>query len=518
MVDKTSAGDVAVTGNVKAPESPLVSGDNEVPAITKGEIGYTGLAVLGGEILEECAHELRWPECINTFKKMEKDGTISPALELVEMMISRVPWHVKVPEGYEEQLEAKAQFVRQNMEDMEIPWSTFVKQASTFNRYGFSTIEKVFRYRRKDKGSRFDDGLIGLSKLVIRSQDSIKGWTYSADGRTLTGMVQEVVVPTGAAKPDSSGGFNYVYRDGLQATETVQKFIPRKKFLLFRNNPTKDSPEGRSPLIGCWSSWKYKTSFQESEAMATAQEANNLKVMYLPPQYFTEDATPEDRAAFEMYKRMLVNAHNAKQTGFMLPLIRDENGNKMFELDVLQMSSGRGNVTGEVIARYTTEILVSLFADMLALGSAGSGSYSLSESKLTIVEMGIQAKLDEIKSQLNHDLIPQLFALNGWDTDVLPYFDYGEVSKESLDELSKFYQRTTAVGLIPKTPAVVNHVLSKGGFDYRVDEDMSQEELNSILSPNESKSGTGMATSSGGLNGQGESVNGEDNSVSNNEN
>ena len=79
--------------------------------------------------------------------------------------------------------------------------------------------------------------------------------------------------------------------------------------------------------------------------MATAQEANNLKVMYLPPQYFVEDATPEDKAAFEMYKRMLVNAHNAKQTGFMLPLIRDENGNKMFELDVLEMSSGRGNVT-----------------------------------------------------------------------------------------------------------------------------------------------------------------------------
>lgn len=520
MAGKTSAGDVAVQSNVDGPpngEAPLEKGGNEIPNITKGEIGYTGLTVLGGEVLEECSRELRWPECIKTFKKMEKDGTIAPALELVEMMIARVPWHVKVPEGFEEELEHKAQFLRQNMDDMEAPWTTFIKQASTFNRYGFSAIEKVFRFRRKDKGSRYNDGLVGLGKLSIRSQDSIKGWTYSNGGRTLTGFVQDVVVPVGAAKPNGAAGFDFVHTEGNTTTATKTRYIPRKKFLLFRNNPIKDNPEGASPLIGCWAAWKMKRAFEESEALATAQDANGFKILYLPPQYLTEDATPEDKQALEMYKRMMANAHQAKQSGFILPLLRDENGNKMFEFKIENMTGSRNNDTNEIIARYTTEILVSLFADMLALGNSGGGSFSLSESKMTLVEMGIQAKLDEIKSQLNHDLVPQLFALNGWDTEVLPYFDYGEISKESLDELSKFYQRTAAVGLIPKTPSVINHVLSKGGFGYRVDEDMSQDELNSILTPDVSRSGDGMASATGGLNGTGDSASEGDNSVANNE-
>lgn len=58
--------------------------------------------------MEECSKELRWPEAINTYKRMAKDGAIAPALELVEMMIARVPWTVKIPEGYEDQLKEKA--------------------------------------------------------------------------------------------------------------------------------------------------------------------------------------------------------------------------------------------------------------------------------------------------------------------------------------------------------------------------------------------------------------------------
>lgn len=218
-----------------------------------------------------------------------------------------------------------------------------------------------------------------------------------------------------------------------------------------------------------------------------------------------------------MYQRMMANAHQAKQSGFILPLIRDENGNRMFEFDIKSITGQKSNDTNEIISRYTSEILVCLFADMLALGNTGSGSFSLSESKMSIVEMGIQAKLDEIKSQLNHDLIPQLFELNGWSTEVLPYFDYGEISKESMEELSKYFQRTAAVGLIPKTPEVVNHVLAKGGFDYRVDESMSNEELATILSPDTSRSGDGLASASGGLNGTGNDAGQQDNSVSNNE-
>ena len=236
-------------------EVSLEAGENETPTITMGETAYSGLLTLGGQILEECSHELRWPEAINTYKRMAKDGAIAPALELVEMMIARVPWTVKIPEGYEEQLKEKANFVRQCISDMDEDFQSFIKQAVSYNRYGFSVHEKVFRYRLKEKGSKYNDGLIGIKKLPIRSQDSISKWYWKNSGRELAGCIQNVMLPG----TESLNGWDFV---STSSGQTMEKKIPRKKFLLFRNNPLKDSPVGTSPLNGAWQAWKYKQAYK----------------------------------------------------------------------------------------------------------------------------------------------------------------------------------------------------------------------------------------------------------------
>lgn len=467
-------------------EVSLEAGENETPTMTMGETAFGGLLTLGGQILEECSHELRWPEAINTYKRMAKDGAIAPALELVEMMIARVPWTVKIPEGYEEQLKDKANFVRQCIEDMDHDFQSFIKQVVSYNRYGFSLHEKVFRYRTRENGSKYNDGLVGIKKLPIRAQDSIDRWYWKNSGRELAGCIQNVMIPG----TESSNGWDFV---STTSAQTVKKKIPRKKFLLFRNNPLKDSPVGTSPLNGAWQAWKYKQAYQESEAIAVAQDSNGFKVLYLPPEYMVADASEDKKAAFEEYKKILANMHQAKQSGIILPLLVDGAGNKMFELEFQSITGQKSYDTNAIINRYTSEILTALFADFLSLGSNGSGSFSLAESKISVVEMAIQAKLDEIKSQLNHDLIPQLFSLNGWDTDVLPVLDYGAVSAESLDELGKFVQRVAAVGMLPKSPEVVNWIMKQADIPYRVDNNLTATELAEELTPETSNSGAGMA-------------------------
>ena len=493
-------------------EVSLESGDNETPTLTMGETGFTGLLTLSGQVMEECSHELRWPEAIDTYKRMAKDGAIAPALELVEMMIARVPWTVKIPEGYEEQLKDKANFVRQCMEDMDEDFQSFIKQVVSYNRYGFSVHEKVFRYRLKDKGSKYNDGLIGIKKLPIRSQDSIEGWYWKNNGRELAGCVQRVI-PTQSLDVT---GWDFVSLTSDTTLPTLKK-IPRKKFLHFRNNPLKNSPTGTSPLNGAWQAWKYKQAYQESEAIAVAQDSNGFKVLYIPPEYMTTAASADKKEAFEEYKKILSNMHQAKQSGVILPLLVDQDGNKMFELKFESITGQKSYDTNAIINRYTSEILTALFADFLSLGSNGSGSFSLAESKISVVEMAIQSKLDEIKSQLNHDLIPQLFALNGWDTDVLPVLDYGSVGTESLDELGKFIQRVSATGNLPKVPEVINWIMKAADIPYRVDLGLSTEDLTKILSPDTSASGSGMTE---GLNNGTGSSNGSsgDSSTSNTEN
>lgn len=488
-------------------------GDNKIPPLALGETGYTGLAVLGGQILEECQHELIWPECIDTYKKMAKDGAIAPALELVEMMISRVPWHVTIPEGYEEELAGKAEFLRQNMRDMEHSWGDFIKQAASFHRYGFSVVEKVYRYRRKDKGSKYNDGLIGIKKLPIRSQDSITDWVFKNSGRELAGLHQEVYVPTNTLTgPD---GYSLYVRDSY--TNKV-KYIPRKKFLLFRNNPLKDSPIGISCLNGAWQAWKYKQSYQEAEALATAHDSSGFKILYLPPQYMAEDATPENKAVYETYKNMLRSASRGELTSFILPLIMDGEGNEMFKFDIKSVSGQKAYDINEIIGRYTSEILTSLFADFLTLGNKGGGSYSLAESKVSVVEMAIQAKLNELQDQINHDLVKQLFELNGWDTDIMPEIRYGEITKPTLDEVSKWIQRVSGTGNLPRNRETLNWILSTADIPYRIPKDMSKEEIDDLLTKDTSRSGDGIASDTGGLNGTGNSVPDEDNSVGNVEN
>lgn len=465
----------------------LESGSNETPTLTMGEIGRSGLIVLGGNIFEECQEELRWPQAADTFKEMSKDASIAAALDYVDNKVATAQWEVKIPEGYDKQLKDHAVFLRQCMNDMEHTWTDFIKQAASFGRYGFSTVEKVYRYREKVKGSKFNDLLIAPRKLALRSQDSIDRWRWGSTGKELAGFYQNVW----SMETNLSATEGWAYYDSPR--ELTQKFIPRKKFLHFRHNPQKDSPTGTSPLASVWQAWKMKQAYQEAEALGAAQDANAFKILYLPPEYLDAEASDDKKEALKIFQRGLVNAHHARESGIILPFLMDEKGNKQFELDIQSIGGTARYDTDKIIARYNQEILVGLFADVLALGSGGGGgSYSLSESKLSVIDLAVAARLDEIRNQLNHDLVRQIFELNGWDTEVMPYFEYRLPEAVNLEELGKFIQRVKAVGMLPMTPKVVNWVLKIAEIPYQVDENATTEELLKLMGDPTTRAGEGM--------------------------
>src|SRR5690606_14801542 len=76
-------------------------------------------------------------------------------------------------------------------------------------------------------------------------------------------------------------------------TETL---IPWEKLLLFRNNPVKDNPEGRSPLISVHKLWQLKCAYEDNLAHGVASDVHGLKTLYLPPQYMHPEASVEDQA------------------------------------------------------------------------------------------------------------------------------------------------------------------------------------------------------------------------------
>lgn len=139
-------------------------------------------------------------------------------------------------------------------------------------------------------------------------------------------------------------------------------------------------------------------------------------------------------------------------------------------------------------------------ASQLVLGQAGGGSFALAESLDGVTKMVVRTRLTQIQEQLDHDLIPQLFALNGWDVTDTPRFEYGEVSEESLDEIGKYIQRTAAVGMFPKTPQAVNFVTNRLGSlppQFKDDVEQDREEFLSKLTQYQSGAGEGLQKGSG---------------------
>lgn len=470
-----------------------------------GRVSYSGLSAYAGQIEEECNQDLVWPDCMTTYKAMLKDATIASACSLMEMNIGKVKWKVKIPEGYESQLKEKAQFIEACMHDMEHSWVDFIRQAATFNRFGFAPVEKVYRKRLKSEGSKYNDGLYGLRELTIISQDSIVGWEWKNNGRQLSGLWQEKNIPRG--KKDKS----------LYSTSKEDVFIRRAKFLLFRADPLKNSPIGTSPLNNVYMAWRYKTELEKFEAIGIASDVRGLKVIEVPPQFLSKDATPEEKETAKHFQDVLNGIHKGEQSGVLLPMMYDDDKNKLFDFRVISVMGQQAHDVDAVIKRFRKEIVTGILAPSLVIGQDGSGSFALAEVLEGITATVIESRLVEIRDQLNHDLIKQLFELNGWDTTVTPMFEFEDVERTSLDEWSSAIQRIASNGLIKLDAKTINTVHSKLGLDTAYDsEDVTVDEIRENATNADSSAGEGMVSPSG--QGTSKSPRARDDSTSNTEN
>jgi hypothetical protein len=134
-------------------------------------------------------------------------------------------------------------------------------------------------------------------------------------------------------------------------------------------------------------------------------------------------------------------------------------------------------------------------------------------AKTSIMAMAIEARLREIADVLNKDLIPQTFALNGWDDEELPRFTYTDLDEEDLDEFSKLVQRIFSVNAIEFDREIANIIRERGFGASPYPKDMPVDE--ELLPQNRSRAGDGMKTAGEGTSTE---VSGSDKSVGNLEN
>lgn len=480
--------------------------DTNLPDFKMDEIGTTGLKISNGIVLEEPRVELRWPRNLITYREMSFDVTIASALQLFQLLITRIKWDI-VPFDKKTAADVKkAEFLKSCMGDMEHSWMFLIRDITSMFIYGFAVIEKVYRKRYTADGSKYNDGYIGIKSLPIRSQDTIYRWLYTSDGRRLIGVEQRLL--------HTNNDFNYV-----QYYPTGRIPIPRTKFMLFRTDTSRDNPEGNSPLKGCYDAWKYKKTIEQSEAIGIVRNMNGMPHLQIPPRYMSQDATPAEQGVYEYYKRVIRNIHANEQSGLITPLAYDpESKQPLFKFELMGVNGKAQNDVDMVIKRYDNKILMCLFADILKMGQDQVGSFALAGSKVDIMNLAITSYMEMIQDVLNNDLVPQLFDLNGWDITRLPTFEFGRLEERDLQDFSAAIQRIKAVGMLAPTKGNLNYIAETLGMPDRIDDDMSQKDIDALLGPAQSKSGQSLNTPSGGLNGTANGVASGDNSVSNKEN
>jgi len=228
----------------------------------------------------------------------------------------------------------------------------------------------------------------------------------------------------------------------------------------------------------------------------------------------SDDATPEERAIYSHYQKIIRNIHSNEQAGLVLPQAHDpESRQPLFDFELMGVQGGKQYDTDAVCRRWDFKILTALFADILKIGQDQVGSFALAGEKTNLMSMAIDARLQEIADVLNNDLIPQTFRMNGWDDTEYPKFTYGNLNEIDLEEFSKAVQRIFSVNAIEADRPVMNKIRTTA---FKVDPKPEDEPVNKDELPKqESRSGDGMSTSGEGT---ATDPSGTDTSSSNSEN
>ena len=439
-------------------------------------------------ILEESQVAFRYPNFIKTVNEMRNNPTVGAAMNVYRMMISRVKWNVEPPVGATPQEIERTKIVGTMMSDMEHSWPAFIESVIPYLEYGFAVNELVLRRRTKANGSKFADGLVGLKKLAPRSQDTIVGWSFSEDGADLLGIEQTL--------QGLENGWKFQNKTNIDG----KIFINRDKFLLFSASSTRGNPEGQSLYKNIYLAYKQLSLLQDQELVGIAKDIQGILKIGIPPQYLDPNGSTEQKAAVAGFQSIIDNYNAGTQRGILVPLLYDsETKQPMFTYDLMESKGAAKYDVEGIIKRLQGDILSALSVDVLKLGADGTGSFSLAESKSSILSIAIDYRLREIAEVLNSHLMKTIYEQNGWNAENLPKFVYEQVEDVDIESMGKFIQQSFSVGAIELDRKVMNRVRHIFGVDELPDDEpVDKEKLPANMAGTETSAGQGMAVGTTG--------------------
>ena len=420
----------------------MIRKDRDKPISALAKSGTSGFRHYSGMLHEEWHPNLEGSLAARVYRQIyDNDGYVGGAIRCMRYLIGQAEWPVRPPEDLDKDSTALywANFVDECLGDMDSTWSEMLSSILSMCVFGYAIMYKQFKVRRGPQQSpllrsKYDDGLFGLRDIEIRAQETLDQWDIDENTNELLGAWQ-------VAPPRHR-----------------REYLERERFALFRIDPNKGSPEGRSLLRNVYRPWYLKTRREEIRCIGEERNLAGYPVIRLPRHMLHANASAEDKATVADYVSIVQRIKRDQLEGLVFPAKTDESGNET-GFDIQLLSAGgrdRGSIT-EAIKDHRHEYLVALQYEMALLGSEKVGSFALSSDKTHLFSVAIGYIMDCIVDVFNHDVIPHLMRLNRVPKKYWPLMSHGDIEKPSVEDLAAAFTAMVGAGIIIPTEQDENY-------------------------------------------------------------
>lgn len=367
------------------------------------EIGDTGTQIYYGDIDDEYNNNLKGTDGVTVYDKMRRsDGTIRAVIAITGLPIRRARWFIQPASEDKKDQEIRDFLDFALFEYMDMVWDDLLRQALLMLPFGVMVFEKVFEI-----GMFEGKEVVLWKKLGPRMPASIESW----------------------ATEDNKTGI----RQNTSQGNVVS--IPIEKLLVFVNDMEGENWWGSSILRAAYRNWKMKQKIELLDMIAHEKQAIGIPYANAP-----DGAT---QAEMDRAEEILKNARAHNNQYVLMPA--------GWEFGFQDMKGDTTRNPEKSIERHSREIMKSVLAQFLDLGTGSVGSRALSEDHSDMFLKSLEAVANNIAGVFNKYAIPQLVDLNFSNVEKYPTLEFADISRRDVNAISTAYQRLVQVNVIEPT-------------------------------------------------------------------
>ena len=389
--------------------------------------GDSGTQRYSGYFFDEQNSEWRDESRIDLVDQMRTDGVVDGVLRAINAPILATNWYIECED------EKIVEFLENNLfEGMERSWKDFVRESMLFLPYGHYVFEKIFKIEK---------GQVMLRDLSPRIPRSIQNWQIDVNGQKQFGIKQWILTDDPSA-PKSNAE------------------IPARKLLILTNDKEGDDVTGRSILRAAYKHYYYKNTLYKIQGISAEKNGMGIPTLYLPEGY----GTAEKNKTEDMLANIRTN-----EKGYLIFPWKKEDGE--FEL-VTPSGNPQGDAIDKSVEHHNRQILLSVLAMFLGLGSSEVGSFALSKDQSSFFLKNVEEKIKYLEAQIEKQVLQDLVKFNFGDNAPKVRLRHNPLGDIDFKEMSDVMKSLTDSGLIDKDPKIKQWTRQTFDLPEIDDEDM----------------------------------------------